>query len=264
MYGASDPTVDGGTLVTAAASLTPLTIFGSLRWHIVRRLIGEIRPRTILELGCGLGAFGERLAEIARYTGVEPDETSFAAAHERISTRGGTVLCGDHRIVPDKGSYDLVCAFEVIEHMEDDKGTLAEWGELPRPGGHIMLSVPAFAERFGPYDEEVGHYRRYSPEQMRELLAGAGLTDIKTQLYGWPVGNVLDVVRNRSAARRRQEIEAMSPQQRTLASARTFRLGGAVGKAAEAATFPLRNLYRVTPNRGTGLIAVARRPEHRP
>jgi SAM-dependent methyltransferase len=247
--------------VTAAASLTPLTIFGSLRWHIVQRIVREIRPHTILELGCGLGAFGERLAHMAQYTGVEPDETSFATAYQRISAHGGTVLRGDHHIVPDAMSYDLVCGFEVIEHMPDDKGTLAEWVELVRHGGHIMLSVPAFQDRFGPYDEVVGHYRRYSPEQMRELLAGAGLADIQTQLYGWPLGNVLDVIRNRSAARRRREIEATSPQQRTLASARTFRFGGALGKATEAATIPIRELHRLAPNRGTGLIAVARRPE---
>jgi SAM-dependent methyltransferase len=245
--------------VTAAASLTPLTIFGSLRWHIVRRIVTEIQPDTILELGCGLGAFGERLARLANYTGVEPDETSFAAAHERISVHRGTVLHGDHRIVPAGSTYDLVCCFEVLEHMEDDKGMLAEWAELVRPGGHIMLSVPAFQDRFGPYDEQVGHYRRYSPEQMRELLAGAGLTGIRTHLYGWPLGNLLDVVRNRSAARRRREIEGTSTHERTLASARTFRFGGALGKATEALTIPFRELYRLTPNRGTGLVAVARR-----
>jgi SAM-dependent methyltransferase len=240
--------------------MTPLTIFGSLRWPIVRRVIEEQPPRTILELGCGVGTFGERMAHLGTYLGVEPDETSFHIARERIGAQGGQVLHGDQSVVPDGSTFDLVCAFEVIEHIEDDAEQVKDWLQLVNPGGRIMFSVPAFQHRFGPFDESVGHYRRYSPEQMRALLAGAGLANIQTYLYGWPLGNALDVIRNRSAASKQAEFGDTPIEQRTHSSGRTLRFNGAFGTVAQAATFPLRSLYRLTPNRGTGLVAVGQKP----
>jgi SAM-dependent methyltransferase len=240
--------------------MTPLTIFGSLRWPIVRRVICDQPPRTILELGCGVGTFGERMAHLSDYLGVEPDETSYRIAAERIGAQGGKVLHGDQSVLPAGATYDLVCVFEVIEHIEDDAAQLEDWLRFVSPGGRIMFSVPAFQERFGPFDESVGHYRRYSPAQMRALLAGAGLTNIRTYLYGWPLGNALDVIRNRAAAKRLADIKRTPIDDRTHASGRTLRLGGAVGTVAQAATMPLRSLYKLTPNRGTGLVAVGQKP----
>ena len=153
--------------------MTPLTIFGSLRWPIVRRLIEAQPPRTILELGCGVGTFGERLAHMATYVGVEPDDTSYQIASDRIGAQGGQVVHGDQSTLPASATYDLVCVFEVIEHMQDDAAQLTEWLRLVTPGGRIMFSVPAFQERFGPFDDSVGHYRRYSPSRCATCLSVA-------------------------------------------------------------------------------------------
>jgi SAM-dependent methyltransferase len=240
--------------------MTPLTIFGSLRWPIVHRIIEDEPPAAILELGCGVGTFGERMAHLGRYVGVEPDAISYQIARDRVGAQGGEVLHGDQSILPAGSTYDLVCVFEVIEHIEDDAAQLADWVQLVRPGGRILLSVPAFQERFGPFDESVGHFRRYSPSQMRNLMSVTGLQDIQTYLYGWPLGNALDIIRNRSAAKKRAAIASTPIEDRTHASGRTLRLTGFAGTAAQAATVPLRSLYKLTPNRGTGLVAVARRP----
>ena len=169
-----------------------------LRYDVVERVLAGLRPRTVLELGCGQGSMGARLARRAEYVGVEPDPTSFALARTRVGAAGGAVVQGDHTAVPAGSSYDLVCAFEVLEHMRDDAAVLAEWTRFVRPGGHLMLSVPAFQRRFGPMDERVGHYRRYGPEELAARLVERRAERPRVTVYGWPLGYLLEAVRNRA------------------------------------------------------------------
>ena len=253
--------------MTAAAPssvLPPLAPRAWLRYDIVDRLVGELRPASVLEIGCGQGSMGARLARRADYLAVEPDPVSFAVAEPRIAGSGGTVLNADHTAVPAGRTYDLVCAFEVLEHLEDDDAALAEWTPFVKPGGQLMLSVPAFQHRFGPMDTRVGHYRRYDPEQLAERLEKAGLTDVRVLVYGWPLGYALEVVRNRMDARHLAADAARgepSFEERTAASGRHQQPGKAVvGRAIEAATLPFRYLQRLAPTKGTGLVAVATRP----
>lgn len=249
--------------MTAAApsALPPLAPRAWLRYDLVERLVDELRPATVLEIGCGQGAVGARLARRADYLAVEPDPTSYAVAAPRVSACGGTVLNADHTAVPAATTYDLVCAFEVLEHLADDDAALAEWVPFVRPGGHLMLSVPAFQDRFGPMDTRVGHYRRYDPDQLTERLLKAGLVRPRVEVYGWPLGYALELVRNRMDARQLAAGGEQSVEDRTAASGRHLQPGrAAVGRAIEVATLPFRYLQRLAPARGTGLVAVATRP----
>ncbi|HEY0889858.1 MAG TPA: class I SAM-dependent methyltransferase [Nocardioides sp.] len=247
--------------MTTTAPLPPLAIRAWLRYDVVRRLLDRLAPRTALEIGCGQGAFGARLAERASYLGVEPDDHSHAVAASRIEPRGGRVLHGTHAVVPEGSEFDLVCAFEVLEHIEDDRGALADWVRLVRPGGHLLLSVPAFQERFGPMDTHAGHFRRYSPTELRDRLTEAGLTDVEITVYGWPLGYALEAVRNRIDAKKLARVGDASMADLTHASGRTFQpQTRRTGTLIAAATTPWRLLQRTTTTRGTGLVAVARRP----
>ncbi|MFY1673294.1 class I SAM-dependent methyltransferase [Plantactinospora sp. WMMB334] len=266
--------------MTAPVADPPLPPRAALRWHVVRRIVAECRPDTILELGCGLGAVGARLARLATYTAAEPDARSYRTAHARITPLGGTVLNGDHRQVPTVDGYDLVCAFEVLEHIADDEPVLAEWLALVRPGGHLLLSVPAGPERFGAWDSLVGHYRRYSAEQLRERLFGAGATAVRLVHYGWPLGYLLDSVRDRWAGHRADrnagagggaeagddggsggpDMGAETARERTAFSGRILQPSGMLaGGAIRLAVSPFAVLQRARPDRGPGLIAVATR-----
>lgn len=241
--------------------LPPLAIRAWLRYDIVRRVIDRLRPDTALEIGCGQGAFGARLAERADYLGVEPDDSCFAVASARITSRGGNVLHGTHSAVPAESTFDMVCAFEVLEHIEDDAGTLAEWARHVRPGGHLVLSVPAFPNRFGPMDIHAGHFRRYSPEELRKRLTDVGLADVEITVYGWPLGYALEAVRNRIDAKKLRRVADASMEELTHASGRTFQPNGsAQGRFVEVSTAPFRWMQRLRTDRGVGLIAVARMP----
>jgi SAM-dependent methyltransferase len=242
--------------------LPPLAPRAWLRWDLVDRLVTELRPATVLEIGCGQGSMGARLALRADYLAVEPDPSSYAVASARVAACGGTVLPADHTGAPPGRRYDLVCAFEVLEHLDDDAAALADWAALVRPGGHLMLSVPAFARRFGAMDVRVGHYRRYDPDQLAARLLDAGLVAPRVQVYGWPLGYALEAVRNRMDARHLAAAGESTPEERTAASGRHQQPAGRPGgRAIELATLPFRRLQRLAPDRGTGLLAVATRPD---
>lgn len=243
--------------------LPPLAIRAWLRYDVVSRVIDRLQPDRLLEIGCGQGAFGARIAGRVHYVALEPDPTSYAVAANRIEPHGGTVINGIHDAIPAGETFDVVCAFEVLEHIDDDNGALASWVALIKPGGHLVMSVPAFQSRFGPMDIHAGHFRRYSPSELSTRLADAGLLVDEITVYAWPLGYALEVVRNRIDAKKLAAARAnhIPIEELTAASGRTFQPSKRLtGMAIKAATWPFRLLQRLQPKRGTGLVAVATRP----
>jgi SAM-dependent methyltransferase len=248
-------------MTAPSTALPPLTPRAWLRYDVVSRLLDGVDAGTVLEIGCGQGAMGARLARRGRYLGVEPDQASCSVAEARVTPAGGRVIHGDHTAVPAGSTYDLVCAFEVLEHIKDDTAALADWVSFVRPGGTLLLSVPAFQARYGVTDEQIGHYRRYEPAELTEKLLAAGLTNPQVTVYGWPLGQVMEAVRNRVDQRKLAAAGHLSLEDRTAASGRTFQPPNQkVGLAVQVATTPFRYLQRVAPTRGTGLVSVATRP----
>ncbi|MDP9094092.1 MAG: class I SAM-dependent methyltransferase [Actinomycetota bacterium] len=232
-----------------------------MRWSVVRRVVRRLAPRTILEIGCGQGAFGARLARVGQYLAVEPDPSSYAVARSRIQAAGGQVRNASTDALGEDETFELVCAFEVLEHLEDDLAALTSWRGLVAPGGHILLSMPAWQERFNPWDTIVGHYRRYAPNDCRELFAAAGFADVSVIVYGWPLGYATENVRSRIAARRGAAQPASmtaSMQERTAGSGRLLQPKAVAGLAIQAATAPFNALQRLQPEKGTGVVVLAR------
>jgi SAM-dependent methyltransferase len=240
-----------------------------LRWDVVSRLL-PAEARTVLEIGCGGGAMGTRIAAHRDYLGVEPDASSYALASARLTALGrGEVRNGPVEEVEAGRTFDLVCSFEVIEHLEDDLSALKGWVDWVRPGGWVLLSTPAFADRYGPWDAIVGHFRRYDPDAFEALLRDAGLEVEQVVVYGAGLGVVLEKARNLIGARRlRKSGKPVSPTgvdpeamaQMTSASGRLLQPPAAAGLAVQVATAPFRTLQRRFPDRGTGLVALARKP----
>lgn len=238
--------------------VAPLTPHAWLRYDIVKRNI-PADVGSVLEIGCGGGAFGARLAQRYDYLGIEPDEASYVVARRRITAAGAGEVHNIAFAALDGQTFDLVCAFEVLEHIEDDTAAVKDWASRVQPGGWLMLSVPADQYRYGPWDELVGHFRRYDPSELTKLLANCGLTDIVVHRYNYPLGLLLGAVRD-ELGRRRLSDASHSVHERTAASGRTFQLsdGGPLGLVSRWGTAPFCVMQRMFPARGSGLVALAR------
>jgi SAM-dependent methyltransferase len=241
----------------------PLTLSARLRAGIVLRLLGDLRGvRSFMEVGCGQGALASVLAGMYDYRGYEPDEPSFLVARRRLERRGrGLVVNTVPPEEPDR-AFDAVGAFEVIEHLEDDGAALAAWSRWLRPGGHLLLSVPAHPERFGAADRYVGHFRRYTRAGLTELAADAGLREVRVISCGFPLGYLLEWGRNAilGAAERR------APEQtdaRTSASGRTLQPADAWAPIVWAAALPFQVMQQpfARSDLGTGYVVLAQRAE---
>jgi SAM-dependent methyltransferase len=178
-------------------------------------------------------------------------------AHQRLAGVAGAEVrnVGSETLAADE-VFDLVCAFEVLEHIADDTAALGEWLTHVRPGGHVLISVPAHAERFGLADEVAGHYRRYDPATLHSLFADAGLGDIRVVLYGMPLGYLLERVRGPLLARSANNTADDSLEERTTGSGRLLQpSSAAMGGVIAVGTAPFRILQRAFPRHGIAIVA---------
>lgn len=116
-----------------SSDIPPMTIHAWLRYDVFRRLV-PTSVQSILEIGAGQGSVGSLLARSFHYVGLEPDRESFAAAATRIGDTG-TVHPIQEQDFTSEDSFDVVCAFEVLEHVEDDRGALVAWQRHCERGG---------------------------------------------------------------------------------------------------------------------------------
>ncbi len=130
----------------------------------------------ILELGSGTGGNFQMLQRFGRLTALEANDMARALS---VRKSWGTVqvLAGslpDHLpAFPEK--FDLICLFDVLEHVEDDAGTLKVVHGLLAANGTVVLTVPAFPKIWGPHDEQLHHKRRYRRTELQTKLQDAGL-----------------------------------------------------------------------------------------
>lgn len=133
---------------------------------------GRPTPARILDAGCGTGRNLELYAALGRAEGVDPSRQ----AVEFCRRRGlDGVRQGDAQRLPfEAGSFGLVAATDVIEHVPDDRLALREMHRVAAPGAALLLTVPAYAWLWSAEDERLGHYRRYTLPRLRRACVDAG------------------------------------------------------------------------------------------
>jgi SAM-dependent methyltransferase len=138
-------------------------------------LIDRARPwlhGRVLDVGAGIGTHTRQLLPLAdEVVALEPDAQFAQMLRERVD--GVRIVEGDAADV--EGAFDAIVCFNVLEHIEDDVGTLRRLGDLLAPDGALLLLVPAHQVLFGPIDTAFGHYRRYGKGELDEKLRAAGL-----------------------------------------------------------------------------------------
>ena len=148
------------------------------RWRIIESFVQQIcshpeghRPR-ILDVGCGTGANLKRLLQFGDAEGVDisPDALAFCRERGLENVRLGAA----EKLPYEDGTFDLVTALDVVEHMDDDVAGLREMRRVLRPGGRILLFVPTFMCLWGVQDEVSNHRRRYRLPELRRVVREAG------------------------------------------------------------------------------------------
>jgi SAM-dependent methyltransferase len=115
-----------------------------------------------------------------------------------LRSRGADVAFGEVTALPfASAAFDLVCAFDIIEHVEDEDAALAELVRVTRPGASLMLSTPLHPALWSAFDDFVGHKRRYEPARLASKLAEHGLLLERSAVYGMAPRNtrLLDMAR---------------------------------------------------------------------
>lgn len=135
--------------------------------------VGPGDDRKVLDVGAGAGNMMHHLAHYGRVIGVDNNPRPIAVARER----GYEVYLGDAQGLPfEDGEFDLVALLDTVEHCPDDRAVLQECFRVTRPGGHLVVTVPAFMWLWSYNDVLNKHQRRYTAGELRSRLEEAGFT----------------------------------------------------------------------------------------
>jgi SAM-dependent methyltransferase len=152
-------------------------------WYRARRRViadlirREVRPQPgarILELGCGTGHNFAMLAEFGEVDGLELDAEARALSEKRLGRAVMSAPLPELAGVADR-HYDLIGAFDVIEHIEDDAAALNSIAAKLKPGGKFVITVPAHQWMWSSHDVINHHKRRYSTRSLRRLIEASPL-----------------------------------------------------------------------------------------
>lgn len=170
------------------------------RRRLVRNLIGRFapdQPRLILDAGCGTGGTLDQLRGMGELWGCDVAPEALAACRARGFDNINRSPVEELNY-PDE-RFDVVISCDVIEHIEADRQALQEMARVLRPGGILVLTVPAHPRLWSAHDEALDHKRRYEAGVLRELVEGAGL-DI--ELYSKAVAIAMPAILGAVAYRR--------------------------------------------------------------
>ena len=142
--------------------------------ELAKKISSELNPELVLEVGCGTGNVLRVLRETFRHSTVVGLELWFDGLRHARSRTSGPLVQGDVRNFPFAKQFDLVCMFDVLEHIPQDREILRALYEAIRPGGKVLMTVPAHQFLWSYFDEAARHCRRYSPSELRTKLLEAG------------------------------------------------------------------------------------------
>jgi SAM-dependent methyltransferase len=149
--------------------------------HLAWRLYGRREPGRepcILDVGCGTGVTGLSFAGDGRVFGVDSSALAVDFARQRGLERIAQSVGEGLPFL--SGQFDLITSSDVLEHIEDDEAVLREMARVARPGGLLVIVVPAFPTLWSNRDERLQHKRRYRRRDLAARVARAGFDVLRS------------------------------------------------------------------------------------
>jgi len=136
---------------------------------LIERVVAPPPGATILEVGCGTGHNLSMLGRFGKVDAIEVDAEARAFAEKRT---GRPVSSAPLPALPgiERGHYDLVAALDVVEHIDDDRAAIVALASCLKPGGKLLVTVPAHQWMWSAHDELNHHKRRYSKRGLARLI----------------------------------------------------------------------------------------------
>lgn len=155
--------------------------------EVLRRWLG----RRILEIGSGIGNISSEIRALNPELLILSDTDPWYLNRLKAIYAADPVVRFDAITLPDPAAQerlgdlelDTVVSLNVLEHIADDLGALCSMRELVRPGGNVVLLVPAMPALYGTLDAELQHCRRYTRASLRAVMEAAGLRDVQLEWF---------------------------------------------------------------------------------
>jgi len=141
--------------------------------HFLETRLDLTRPIRSLDVGCGTGAAMEMFSRRFQAFGLDPSPQAIAFCRQRGLSN---LFLGELTGYPAGGHFDLITFLDVLEHVEDDRGTLVTARQLLDDRGRLLITVPAFPSLWSPLDVMLHHKRRYTPAMLRDVVRSAGFS----------------------------------------------------------------------------------------
>lgn len=191
-----------------------------LRRNRILKLLETMAPCKVLEVGCGAGGLIHELSRKGFSC------TALESSPQALQVARSLNAQSDVRITdkPDPSwqhNFDCIMAFEVLEHIEQDREALLQWRNWLKPDGTLFLSVPAHMAQWSASDEWAGHYRRYEKPDLASLVEGCGFIIEHFETYGSPLANLIDPIRARVHARELRKHRQKGAHDKAANSARS-------------------------------------------
>jgi SAM-dependent methyltransferase len=155
-------------------------------WFVSRReLVVDVAKHLringsplIIDIGCGTGATACALEALGRVVAVDFSLLALQACRRRglahlLRSRAESIPLANE-------SADVIVATDVLEHLDDDHGALREFRRVLKPGGHAVITVPAYEFLWSEHDLALMHKRRYTSRHLKELSGRAGFRQVHT------------------------------------------------------------------------------------
>lgn len=154
-----------------------------------------LKNKQCLEFGFGAGEILKLLASKgANVTGFDFSQDAAEVAKNRIigCNNSGNISIKTNIDEIKQGEFDIVIALEVLEHIKNDHEVFTQWLKYLKPGGSLILSVPAHMDKWGDSDVWAGHYRRYEKKDLIAMCNENNTSILQFWNYGYPLSIILD------------------------------------------------------------------------